>query len=193
MSSPRPAAAAPPALPDAKGRYGAFGGRYVPETLVPALDRLQAGIDRYLHHPDFQAEFKHELKTWVGRPTALSHAPTLSKRWGAQVWLKREDLDELQARQLAILHSAMGHVTTRGRLIYSTCSLEKEENEEVIEHAMAQNSSFRVIECRGELEKLRQEGDLVWPDVDSLVRGPYLRTLPGVHPCDGFFAAILEK
>ena len=64
--------------PDAKGRYGAFGGRYVPETLVPALDRLQAGVDRYLHREDFQAELQHELKTWVGRPTAL-HA-----RAGAQ-------------------------------------------------------------------------------------------------------------
>ena len=43
--------------PDAKGRYGMFGGRYVPETLVPALDRLQAGVDRYLPDPQFQAEF----------------------------------------------------------------------------------------------------------------------------------------
>src|SRR6202041_3973656 len=88
------------ALPDIRGRYGAFGGRYVPETLVPALDRLQEGIDRHLHHPDFQAEFKHELKTWVGRPTALSHAPTLSKRWGAQVWLKREDLAHTGAHKI---------------------------------------------------------------------------------------------
>jgi tryptophan synthase beta chain len=86
------AAARTDTYPDAKGRYGAFGGRYVPETLVPALDRLQAGVDRYLHDADFQAEFTHELKTWAGRPTALSLAPTLSKRWGAEVWLKREDL-----------------------------------------------------------------------------------------------------
>ena len=64
--------------PDAKGRYGAFGGRYVPETLVPALDRLQAGIAQHLHSADFQREFTHELKTWVGRPTALSFAPALS-------------------------------------------------------------------------------------------------------------------
>ena len=55
------------AAPDSKGRFGAFGGRYVPETLVPALDRLQAGIDRYLHQPEFQAEYHQELKNWVGR------------------------------------------------------------------------------------------------------------------------------
>ena len=54
--------------PDAKGRYGIFGGRYVPETLVPALDRLQSGVDRYLHSQDFQAELQRELKSWVGRP-----------------------------------------------------------------------------------------------------------------------------
>jgi tryptophan synthase beta chain len=48
---------AAPNFPDAKGRYGAFGGRYVPETLVPALDRLQAGVERYLHNPEFQTEF----------------------------------------------------------------------------------------------------------------------------------------
>ena len=51
------------AAPDSKGRFGAFGGRYVPETLVPALDRLQAGIDRFLANQDFQSEFHHELKT----------------------------------------------------------------------------------------------------------------------------------
>jgi len=65
MNSPL-RSAAPAGLPDARGRFGAFGGRYVPETLVPALDRLQAGLDRYLHSPEFQAEFAYELKTWVG-------------------------------------------------------------------------------------------------------------------------------
>ena len=89
MSSVLRAAAAASDYPDDRGRFGPFGGRYVPETLVPALDRLQSGVERYLHDAEFQAEFSRELKTWVGRPTALSHAPTLSKRWGAQVWLKR--------------------------------------------------------------------------------------------------------
>ncbi len=101
------------AYPDVKGRYGAFGGRYVPETLVPALDRLQAGVDRYLHNADFQAEFNHELKTWVGRPTALSFAPTLSKRWGAEIWLKREDLAHTGAHKI---NNALGQTLLAKRL-----------------------------------------------------------------------------
>ncbi len=100
-------------LPDAKGRYGAFGGRYVPETLVPALDRLQTGIDRYLHDADFQAEFTNQLRTWVGRPTALSYAPTLSKRWGAHVWLKREDLAHTGAHKI---NNAVGQTLLAKRL-----------------------------------------------------------------------------
>jgi tryptophan synthase beta chain len=99
--------------PDAKGRYGAFGGRYVPETLVPALDRLQAGVDRHLHREDFQAELQRELNTWVGRPTALTHAPTLSERWGADVWLKREDLAHTGAHKI---NNALGQTLLAKRL-----------------------------------------------------------------------------
>jgi tryptophan synthase beta chain len=99
--------------PDAKGRYGIFGGRYVPETLVPALDRLQSGVDRYLHSEDFQAELQGELKSWVGRPTALSFAPTLSKRWGASVWLKREDLAHTGAHKI---NNALGQTLLAKRL-----------------------------------------------------------------------------
>jgi tryptophan synthase beta chain len=99
--------------PDAKGRYGPYGGRYVPETLVPALDRLQAGVDRYLHREDFQKELQHELKTWVGRPTALTHAPSLSTRWGADVWLKREDLAHTGAHKI---NNALGQTLLAKRL-----------------------------------------------------------------------------
>ena len=55
------------AFPDSRGRFGPFGGRYVPETLVPALERLQEGVARHLHAPDFQAEFTAELQSWAGR------------------------------------------------------------------------------------------------------------------------------
>ena len=113
ISSPRPDSQPFAVYPDAKGRYGPFGGRYVPETLMPALDRLQAGVDRYLHSPEFHAEFTYELKTWVGRPTALSFAPTLSKRWGAEVWLKREDLAHTGAHKI---NNAVGQTLLAKRL-----------------------------------------------------------------------------
>lgn len=118
---------------------------------------------------------------------------TLSRNPEIKWRLTPADLGDLQVRQLAILRSAMDQVATGGRLIYSTCSLEKEENENVIERALAEGSSFQVVPCSTELEHLQQEGELIWPDVSSLTRGPYLRTLPGIHPGDGFFAAILEK
>jgi tryptophan synthase beta chain len=113
MSSLLRSAAPAPSLPDGKGRFGAYGGRYVPETLVPALDRLQAGIERFLHQPEFQAEYSRQLTSWVGRPTALSPAPALSKRWGAQVWLKREDLAHTGAHKI---NNAIGQTLLAKRL-----------------------------------------------------------------------------
>jgi 16S rRNA (cytosine967-C5)-methyltransferase len=71
--------------------------------------------------------------------------------------------------------------------------LEKEENEDVIGRTLSENSFFRLVDCHAELDGLKKTGDLTWPDPSSLTQGPYLRTIPGVHPCDGFFAAILEK
>ncbi len=87
-------------LPDDRGRFGPFGGRYVPETLVPAFVRLEQGIAEHLHSDAFQEEFRSELRTWVGRPTALTFAPRLSERWGAEVWLKREDLAHTGAHKI---------------------------------------------------------------------------------------------
>jgi 16S rRNA (cytosine967-C5)-methyltransferase len=104
-----------------------------------------------------------------------------------------DDLADLPQRQLAILRSALTQVAPKGRLIYSTCSLEKEENENVVEQALLENKSFRLLDCRTELERMKAAGELTWPDPASLTHGPYLRTIPGIHPCDGFFAAILER
>ena len=107
--------------------------------------------------------------------------------------LTMDDLAELPRRQLAILRSALTQVAQGGRLIYSTCSLEKEENENVVAQALSENKSFRLLDCHTELNRLKESGELIWPAPASLTSGPYLRTIPGVHPCDGFFAAILER
>jgi 16S rRNA (cytosine967-C5)-methyltransferase len=107
--------------------------------------------------------------------------------------LVREDFANLQARQLAILRGAMQRTAPGGRVVYSTCSLEREENEEVIDRALASDSSFNIFDCRNRLERLHAEQELIASDFSSLLSGPFLRTLPGIHPCDGFFAAILEK
>jgi len=106
--------------------------------------------------------------------------------------LKPEDLSDLQSRQIAILRAAMRHVAPGGRIVYSTCSLEPEENEQVIA-ACLPNSDFKIIPVKTELQRLQQSGELVWKNIDDLISGDFLRTIPGVHPCDGFFAAILEK
>ncbi len=100
-------------LPDERGRFGPFGGRYVPETLVPAFERLEEGIRVHLHSEDFQAAYRSELRGWVGRPTALTFAPRLSERWGAEVWLKREDLAHTGAHKI---NNAIGQALLAKRL-----------------------------------------------------------------------------
>jgi tryptophan synthase beta chain len=100
-------------FPDARGRFGPYGGRYVPETLVPALDRLEAGVRRWLKDPGFVAELNDQLATWVGRPTPLSLAPELSRRWGARVFLKREDLAHTGAHKI---NNAIGQALLAKRL-----------------------------------------------------------------------------
>jgi len=100
-------------FPDAHGRFGPFGGRYVPEILVPAHERLEQGVRRWLADADFQRELQSELASWAGRPTALSHAPRLSQRWGAEVWLKREDLAHTGAHKI---NNALGQALLAQRL-----------------------------------------------------------------------------
>jgi 16S rRNA (cytosine967-C5)-methyltransferase len=107
--------------------------------------------------------------------------------------LKPEDLLDLQSRQIAILKAAMRYVLPGGRLVYSTCSLEPEENEQVITAFLAGASDINIIPVRTELQRLQESGELAWKNIDELISGDFLRTIPGVHPCDGFFAAVLEK
>jgi len=107
--------------------------------------------------------------------------------------LRVEDLSDLQARQTAILKSAMAKLASGGRLVYSTCSMEPEENEAVVEPALAESPEFSLVDCREELARLKQAGELCAEPRKDLLEGPYFRTTPGVHPCEGFFAAIIQR
>ena len=100
-------------FPDARGRFGPFGGRYIPETLTAAFENLEAAVKQHLHAADFQQELAAELKNWVGRPTALTHARKLSESWGAEVWLKREDLAHTGAHKI---NNALGQALLARRL-----------------------------------------------------------------------------
>ena len=87
-------------FPDELGRFGPFGGRYIPETLVPAFSKLEEGMHKYLQDKQFMSEWHNELNQWVGRPTALTFAPRLSDSWGVKIWLKREDMAHTGAHKI---------------------------------------------------------------------------------------------
>src|SRR5712672_628360 len=88
-------------VPDAAGRFGQFGGRYVPETLIRALDELALEYDKACQDAAFQTELSSLLKNYVGRPSPLYFAKRLSEqRGGAQIWLKREDLNHTGAHKI---------------------------------------------------------------------------------------------
>lgn len=90
-----------PTLPDPRGRFGPYGGRYVPETLMPALLELEAEYERAKRDRRFQAEFQQYLKEYVGRPTPLYFAGRLTRKLGgAKIYLKREDLCHTGAHKI---------------------------------------------------------------------------------------------
>ncbi len=108
--------------------------------------------------------------------------------------LRLEDLADLRSRQFAILQAAARHLAPGGKLVYSTCSLEQEEDESVIEDFLRENAPLRLLDIQSELERLRAAGELAsMPSPETLVRGSYLRTIPGVQPSDGFFVAMLKR
>jgi len=88
-------------LPDERGHFGPYGGVFVAETLIAALDELKAAYARYKDDPQFRAEFEYELKHYVGRPSPVYHARRWSEHFGgAQVYLKREDLNHTGAHKI---------------------------------------------------------------------------------------------
>jgi tryptophan synthase beta chain len=100
-------------LPDARGRWGAYGGRFVPEILIPALDELAAAWDDLRDEPGFRGELDALLRDFVGRPSALTFAPRLSGKTGYRIYLKREDLNHTGAHKI---NNTLGQVLLARRL-----------------------------------------------------------------------------
>ena len=105
--------------PDSLGRFGQFGGKYVPETLMSALSELETALTKYRDEPDFQQEFQDLLRNYVGRPTPLYYAERLSQHYarpdgtGAKIYLKREDLNHTGAHKI---NNALGQVLLAKRM-----------------------------------------------------------------------------
>lgn len=101
-------------LPDQQGKFGPYGGQFVPETLMPALDELSRAYEDARNDPHFSAQFDHLLKTYVGRPSPISYAKRLSESLGgARIYLKREDLNHSGAHKI---NNALGQALLAQRM-----------------------------------------------------------------------------
>lgn len=101
-----------------KGKFGPYGGQFVPETLMPALAELESAYEAAQADPEFQAEFQHLLKTYVGRPTPLTYAGRLTAHLGgAKIYLKREDLTHTGAHKI---NNALGQALLMKRKMGKT-------------------------------------------------------------------------
>lgn len=101
-------------MPSESGKYGPYGGRYVPETLMPALDDVIEAYEEFRDDATFRAEFEHLLKTYIGRPSPVTHAKRLSAHLGgAQIYLKREDLLHTGAHKI---NNALGQALLAKRM-----------------------------------------------------------------------------
>ncbi|HHQ14466.1 MAG TPA: tryptophan synthase subunit beta [Chromatiales bacterium] len=150
-------------LPDEHGRFGPFGGRYAPETLMPALQRLEQGVREFLHEESFVSELNVELTGWVGRPTALTYARGLSSRWGASVWLKREDLAHTGAHKI---NNALGQALLAKRLGAKRVIAETGAGQHGVATAAAcARTGIPCIVYMGEVDVARQA-----PNVDRMLQ-----------------------
>ena len=101
-------------VPDERGKFGPYGGQFVPETLMPALDELIRVYDEVRQDAEFMAEFNHLLKSYVGRPSPLTYAKRLSTSLGgAQIYFKREDLNHTGAHKI---NNALGQALLAKRM-----------------------------------------------------------------------------
>jgi len=146
-------------LPDARGHFGRYGGRFVPETLMRPLEELEAAYERYLQDAAFLAELDLDLRDYVGRPSPLYHAERLSRTFGgAQIFLKREDLNHTGAHKVnntvgqALLARRMG----KTRIIAETGA----GQHGVATATVAARLGLECVVYMGEVDVARQEANV---------------------------------
>lgn len=143
-------------VPDERGYYGEFGGRFVPETIIPALDELEAAYYEAMNDPEFQQELYHLNKTYTGRPTPVTYAKRLSEKLGgAQIYLKREDLAHTGAHKI---NNALGQALLAKRMGKSRIIAETGAGQHGVASVTA--CSMLGLECivyMGEVDMERQK------------------------------------
>jgi 16S rRNA (cytosine967-C5)-methyltransferase len=171
-----------------RARLDAMRRSFARESRTARIECVLADATQLPFHDDFDL---------ILCDAPCSGTGTLARNPEIKLRLNVEDLQRQQQRQIAIVRSAYRVLAPGGRLIYSTCSLEPEENVAVIENFLQEESSARLLSVSERINAMQQEGVLHIGGADVLrnhaVRGSYLQTLPGVLPCDGFFAAILTR
>jgi len=150
-------------MPDERGRFGIFGGQYVPETLMPAINRLTQGVKEILPSQSFLEAWSYELNTWVGRPTALTFAHGLSEKWNGKIWLKREDLAHTGAHKI---NNAIGQALLAKELGVKTIVAETGAGQHGVATAAAcARVGMPCTVYMGELDVTRQS-----PNVDRMLK-----------------------
>jgi 16S rRNA (cytosine967-C5)-methyltransferase len=164
------------------------------------LLRQQKGTENITFRTmDSTEETLPELFDLILCDAPCSGTGTLARNPEIRHRLTISDLERQHRRQVKLLGSAMKSLVPGGRLVYSTCSLEAEENENVVQEALAGKDGFQLLPCRATMESLEMQSILKKGSADSLlsqgqgVDGSFLRTLPGVQPFDGFFGALIVR
>jgi 16S rRNA (cytosine967-C5)-methyltransferase len=175
-----------------------------PQARILAMDRhphrarLLARLHEGRHSWVIAADASQPLPVRAAFDRILVDAPcsgtgTLARNPEIRWRLQPDDLPRLQRLQLSILSNVVNWLRPGGRLVYSVCSLEEEEGPAVVRRFLRHHREFRQIPAATVLERMRATGDWTGSDQPTLLDQDDFRTLPGVHPCDGFFAAVLEK
>lgn len=181
----------------APGGKSAIAAEQNPDSMVVSMDlhlhrvrlmRTLAGLGAVVAADARQLPFNRQFDCIIA-DLPCTGTGTLARNPEIKWRLKADDIPRLGQLQFEILNSVAKLAKI---IVYSTCSLEPEEGEEVISRFLMEHHDFRLIPIQTRLQELSQQGLVRNDAISSVAKGTFLRTIPGINPCDGFFAAILQ-